>query len=313
MVKGLLIGALSISLLFTGATVTLAQSSAMSSSKPATKIPLPPSPPGPRDVGVAIPLPGPELLERQSEPDCEIPSSDRLLGAISETTRLIYERECYKNAETVVRSKLQQLQDAIASTVKALNDAGAIRTLQPAEGGEQGAPAPARDAAIAPEAAVSAKSSEAPGNAGDQREAKSDLSGDQGVEPPDQHRKPTPSSRLPVNLSSPEGDVEKSSSPDAAVSELAHHEKTRGMQTPNMSAQSKPVMASTKAVACQASRPAGPGPRAWRLIDGRKCWYEGAVDMDKSLLHWPAPEISWPLGFLYPRSAANPSSGRPDR
>jgi len=311
MVGGMLIGALSISLLFTGATVTLAQSSAMSSSKSATKIPLPPSPPGPRDVGVAIPLPGSELLERQSEPDCEIPSSDRLLGAISETTRLIYERECYKNAETVVRSKLQLLQDAIASTVKALNDTGAIRTS--AEGGEQGAPAPARDAAIAPEAAGSAKSSEAPGNAGDQREAKSDLSGDQGVEPPEQHRKPTPSSRLPVNLSSPEGDVEKSSSPDAAVSELAHHEKTRGMQTPNMSAQSKPVMASTKAVACQASRPAGPGPRAWRLIDGRKCWYEGAVEMDKSLLHWPPPEISWPLGFLYPRSAANPSSGRPDR
>jgi hypothetical protein len=131
----MLIGALSISLLFTGATVTLAQSSAMSSSKPATKArlaqgtPLPPSRPGPRDVSVTVPLPGPELVERQSEPDCEIPSSDRLLGAISETTRLIYERECYKNAETVVRSKLQLLQDAIASTRQGAQRCGCHQNL----------------------------------------------------------------------------------------------------------------------------------------------------------------------------------------
>ena len=305
MVGGMLIGALSISLIVTDATVTLAQSSAVSGSKPAAKakvaqgIRLPPSPPGLRDVSVTIPLPSPELLERPNEPDCEIPPSDRLLGAIPETTRLIYERQCYKNAETVVRSKLQLLQDAIASTVKSLNDAGASTTLQPAAGSEQGAPAPAKDAAIAPKEGTPAKSGEAPGNAGDRRETKSDSSGDQGVEPPDQHRKPTPSLKLPVNLASREGDVPNSSSDDA-VSGLARQEKTRGTQTPNMSAQSKPVMASAKAVACQTSRPAGPGPWAWRLIDGRKCWYEGAVGMDKSLLHWPPPKItmSWPLGLF---------------
>jgi hypothetical protein len=155
-----------------------------------------------------------------------------------------------------------------------------------------------RTIANASKAGASAKSSEAPGNAGDRRDTKSGPSGDQGVEPPDQHRKPTQTSGLSVNLSSREGDVPKSSSPDAAVSEQAHHEKTLGMQTP--SAQSKPVTASAKAVACQTSRPAGPGPRAWRLIDGRQCWYEGAVGMDKSLLHWPPPKItiSWPLGLL---------------
>jgi hypothetical protein len=289
MVGGILIGALSISLVVTGAAVTLAQNSAMSPSEPAgvaKGAPLPPSPPGLRDVSVTIPLPSPELLERQSEPDCEIPPSDRLLGAIPETTRLIYERQCYKNAETVVRSKLQLLQDTIASTIKA-------RTLQPAEGGEQGVPAPAKDTAIAPKAGASAaKSSEAPGTAGDRRDAKSDPSGDQGVEPPDQHRKPTPSARLSVNPSSREGDVPKSSSPDAAVSERANHEKTRVTQTPNVSAQSKPVRASVKAVACQTSQPAGAGHGtwAWRLIDGRKCWYEGAVGMDKSILHWPPPK-----------------------
>jgi hypothetical protein len=260
MIGGMLIAALSISLLVTGATVTLAQSSAMSRSKPAAKagvaqgIPLPLSPPGLREVSVTIPLPSPELLERLSEPNCEIPPSDRLLGAIPETTRLIYERQCYKNAESVVRSKLQLLQDAIASTVKVLNYADVRRT------GEQGATIPAEDVA--------------------------------------------------------EGDEPRSHSPDAAVSELAHHEKIRGEQTPNMSAQSKPVLASTRAVACQTSRPAGPGPRAWRVIDGRKCWYEGAVGMDKLLLHWPSPKIaiSWgPLGLFPSPSAASPNSGRSDR
>jgi hypothetical protein len=147
MVGGMLKGALSISLLVTGATVTLAQSSAMSRSKPAAKaevaqgIPPPPSPPGVREVSVTIPLPSPDLLERQSEPDCEIPPSDRLLGAIPETTRLIYERQCYKNAETVVRGKLQLLQDTVASTVRTFNDGGA----PPAAGGEQGAPSPSKD------------------------------------------------------------------------------------------------------------------------------------------------------------------------
>jgi hypothetical protein len=234
MVGGILIGALSISLLVTGATVTLAQNSAMSPFEPAANA----------GVATGVPLPSPQLLEHQSKPDCESPPSDRLLGAIPETMQLIHERECYKNAETAVRAKLQLLQEAIASTIKALNDAAASRTLPPAEGGEQGAPAPAKDAAIAPKAGASAaKSSEATGTAGDRRDAKSDPSGDQGVEPPDQHRRPTP-----INPSSREG------------------------------------------VACQTSKPAGHGSWAWRLIDGRKCWYEGAVGMDKSILHWPPPK-----------------------
>jgi hypothetical protein len=263
MAGGILIGALSISLLVTGAAVTLAQNPARPSD-PAT------------NAGVAkgVPLPSPQLLEHQSNPNCELPP--RLLSAMSETTQLIYERECYKNAETVARGRLQLLQDAIASTIKALDDAAVSRTLPPAEGREQGAAAPAKDAAIAPKAGASAaKSSEATGTAGDRRDAKSDPSGDQGVEPPDQHRKPTPSPRLSVNPSSREGDVPKSSSPDAAVSERA--------QT------------SVKAVACQPSSPAGHGHWAWRLIDGRKCWYEGAAGIDKSLLHWlPFKEVPAP-------------------
>jgi len=170
---GMLRSALSICLLVTGVMVSLAQSSAMSRSKPAPKPEVakgvPPSPSGLRNVSVATTLPSPELLEPPSEPDCEIPPSDRLLGAIPETTQLIYERQCYKNAETVVRSKLQLLQ-------------AASRTLQPAEGGEQGAQAPAKDVTVAPRTGTSAKSSVASGSAGNRRGTKSNQSGDRRVE-----------------------------------------------------------------------------------------------------------------------------------
>src|SRR6516225_156395 len=186
MARGMLRSALSICLLVTGVTVSLAQSSAMSGSKPAPKPEVakgvPPSPSGLRNVSVATTLPSPELLEPPSEPDCEIPPSDRLLGAIPETTRLIYERQCYKNAETVVRSKLQLLQGTI-SAVKGLNEAAATRSLQPAEGGgEQGAQAPAKDVTVAPRTGTSAKSSVASGSAGNRRGTKSNQSGDQRVE-----------------------------------------------------------------------------------------------------------------------------------
>ncbi|WP_143271550.1 hypothetical protein [Bradyrhizobium mercantei] len=39
---------------------------------------------------------------------------------------------------------------------------------------------------------------------------------------------------------------------------------------------------------CNAAMP--PNPReywSWRLIDGRKCWYEGRPMLSRSLLEWP--------------------------
>ena len=214
---GMLRSALSISLLVTGVTVSLAQSSAMSGSKPAPKPEVakgvPPSPSGLRNVSVATTLPSPELLEPPSEPDCEIPPSDRLLGAIPETTRLIYERQCYKNAETVVRSKLQLLQGTI-SAVKGLNDAAASRTLQPADGGEQGAQAPAKDVTVAPRAGTSAKSSVASASAGDRRGTRSNQSGDQGVES-SKSKKKAPK-QVKILLTSTSGSPARAESDEAA-------------------------------------------------------------------------------------------------
>jgi len=45
-----------------------------------------------------------------------------------------------------------------------------------------------------------------------------------------------------------------------------------------------------QAVECRTSVQGGDGHWAWRLIDGRRCWYKGASGMDKSLLHWSAAE-----------------------
>src|SRR6266704_3204439 len=38
---------------------------------------------------------------------------------------------------------------------------------------------------------------------------------------------------------------------------------------------------------CSAAMPSNPhGYWSWRLIDGRKCWYEGKPMLSKSMLHW---------------------------
>ena len=49
-----------------------------------------------------------------------------------------------------------------------------------------------------------------------------------------------------------------------------------------------PGMLSAQARQCSAVRPASPhGYWSYRLIDGRKCWYEGKPMLSKSLLAWP--------------------------
>jgi hypothetical protein len=45
---------------------------------------------------------------------------------------------------------------------------------------------------------------------------------------------------------------------------------------------------SAQAIDCQTSVQGSDSHWAWRLIDGRQCWYKGASGMDKSLLHWSA-------------------------
>src|SRR6266849_8049018 len=46
---------------------------------------------------------------------------------------------------------------------------------------------------------------------------------------------------------------------------------------------------------CSAAMPSNPhGYWSWRLIDGRKCWYEGKPMLSKSLLEWPKQASAQP-------------------
>jgi hypothetical protein len=64
---------------------------------------------------------------------------------------------------------------------------------------------------------------------------------------------------------------------------------------------------------CSAAMPSNPQGHWWsyRLIDGRKCWYEGKPGLSKSLLEWPV-EVSPPpasgegVASTVPEKARNP-------
>lgn len=55
----------------------------------------------------------------------------------------------------------------------------------------------------------------------------------------------------------------------------------------------------------QCSASADPhGYWSWRLIDGRKCWYQGKPMLSKSELEWPAQSSQWPRQVT-PRSGSD--------
>jgi hypothetical protein len=53
------------------------------------------------------------------------------------------------------------------------------------------------------------------------------------------------------------------------------------------------VAPAAQAKQCSMARPLDPKGHwwSWRLIDGRKCWYEGRIAISKSLLQWSGPAI----------------------
>ena len=63
-----------------------------------------------------------------------------------------------------------------------------------------------------------------------------------------------------------------------------------------------PIGASTaQAIQCSVAVPSN-AQRHWtyRLIDGRKCWYEGKSMISKSLLQWPAQAAGQPKSAAIP-------------
>src|SRR5271166_213016 len=61
-----------------------------------------------------IPLPAEPLLSPQPEPSCEVESN------ADERQKLDYERQCYRHAEMIVRSRLQLLQSSVDKTISAV-------------------------------------------------------------------------------------------------------------------------------------------------------------------------------------------------
>jgi len=55
---------------------------------------------------------------------------------------------------------------------------------------------------------------------------------------------------------------------------------------------------------CSAAAPSDThGYWSWRLIDGRKCWYEGKPMLSKSLLEWPAQADAAPASSAEQKDA----------
>jgi hypothetical protein len=63
---------------------------------------------------------------------------------------------------------------------------------------------------------------------------------------------------------------------------------------------------------CSAAMPSNPhGYWSWRLIEGRKCWYEGKPMLSKSLLEWPAQASAQPDADEAPTNVASEKPGNP--
>jgi hypothetical protein len=64
---------------------------------------------------------------------------------------------------------------------------------------------------------------------------------------------------------------------------------------------------------CSAAAPSNPHGRWWsyRLIDGRKCWYEGKPMLSKSLLEWPKGASAQPASNREVQSVVTEKPGNP--
>jgi hypothetical protein len=62
-----------------------------------------------------IPLPAAPLLSPQPEPSCETTDTNADVRQ-----KLDYERQCYRHAEMIVRSRLQLLQGSVEKTINAV-------------------------------------------------------------------------------------------------------------------------------------------------------------------------------------------------
>jgi hypothetical protein len=69
-----------------------------------------------------IPVPEPELLSRQAAPDCEFKSAAQGNDEVAlRAMKLDYEQQCYRQSESILRARMEHLQDAVRTTIEALH------------------------------------------------------------------------------------------------------------------------------------------------------------------------------------------------
>lgn len=65
----------------------------------------------------------------------------------------------------------------------------------------------------------------------------------------------------------------------------------------------------TQTIECASAVPAGrSGHWYYRIIDGRKCWYQGKAMVPKSSLHWPKASVSEAEATISEEQAAKPTT-----
>jgi hypothetical protein len=71
----------------------------------------------------SVSIPEPDLLERQVAPDCEFKSTDQVDSdvALLRIMKLDYERQCYRQSDSILRARMERLQDAVRKTLESLN------------------------------------------------------------------------------------------------------------------------------------------------------------------------------------------------
>jgi hypothetical protein len=70
----------------------------------------------------SISLPNPQLLERQPAPDCQFKLAAKADGDLALRTimKLDHEQQCYRQSESILRARLEELQDAVSKTIGSL-------------------------------------------------------------------------------------------------------------------------------------------------------------------------------------------------
>src|SRR6266480_222606 len=65
---------------------------------------------------------------------------------------------------------------------------------------------------------------------------------------------------------------------------------------------------------CSVAMPSNPQGHwwSWRLIDGRKCWYEGRTAISKSLLQWSGPATPISVLTEKPKELLDSRASLPD-